>query len=199
MVTHTPHFPRFVMADRLVPDLERLKKIFFWSLKIRSKANFLVATKHPKNTLVSLFSIFCFCPKDFSKTGPNRSVMTNREKWGVWVTSYFEKPCQKTHFESCFFPFLGNWDGQNFEKKFCTFFELFVRSQAMTDENIGKRAAKVFFGCFGATTFLINRVIFSLWVWTKHPKNTFAACFMGFGLEWPAREYTIRQIWRKAF
>jgi hypothetical protein len=42
---------------------------------------------------------------------------------------------------------------------------------------LGKYAAKVFFGCFDQTTTLLFRSFLSEVVWSKHPKNTFAACF----------------------
>ena len=58
MVTHTPHFPRFVTADRLVPDLERLKKNIFWSLKIRPKSKPLGCDKTSKKYFSRTFFNF---------------------------------------------------------------------------------------------------------------------------------------------
>jgi len=51
------------MTDRLASVWKNSKKEYFFSLKISRKIIFLAATKHPKNTLVTLFwslNIFFF-------------------------------------------------------------------------------------------------------------------------------------------
>ena len=48
----------------------------------------------------------------------------------------------------------------------------------MADANIGKSAAKVFFGCFDAPTHFEFRSFSPSVGASKHPKNTFAACFL---------------------
>ena len=201
MVTHTPHFPRFVMADRLVPDLERLKKIFFGPSKSGQKANPLVATKHPKNTLVPLFSTFLFLSQKFFQNWSQSIRHDESRKMRGMSDQLFRKTLSEDPFLSFvfFFHFFGigmDKTSKRFFACFSNFLYALKRWLTRTSENV---LQKYFLDVLAQPPSSLIVWFFSLWVWTKHPKNTFAACFMGFGLEWPAREYTIRQIWRKAF
>ena len=58
------------MVDRWVPVLEELENLFFVPLKISQKINFLIGTKHPKNTFVALFWKFDIFSQTFPKLVP---------------------------------------------------------------------------------------------------------------------------------
>src|SRR6185503_418856 len=59
----------------------------------------------------------------------------------------------------------------------CIFSIKFVGGSNVADRRDGKHAAKVFFGCFDQTTSLKKERNRRVVVWSKHPKDTFAAYF----------------------
>ena len=84
------------MADRRVPVLKKLEKIFC-PPENQPKNQLLCMYKTSKKIrLQQLFGSWTF----FFRTSPKLvpSAITNRSKWGVWMACYFEKPSPETHF-----------------------------------------------------------------------------------------------------